>query len=61
MRKSSLTDDMKKIIIEKYDSTEPKMKTADLCEWARKELGKPVSTAVCNALKRLSKRYKERV
>ena len=61
MPKSILTDDMKKIIAEKYDNTEPKMKTSDLCKWATKELGKPISAAVCNAIKRTSKRDKERV
>ena len=61
MPKADLTDDMKKIIAKKYDNAEPKMSTADLCEWAAKELGKPVSAAVCNAIKRTSKRYKERV
>ncbi|CAG5098498.1 Oidioi.mRNA.OKI2018_I69.XSR.g15724.t1.cds [Oikopleura dioica] len=58
MPKPTLTDEMKKIIRDKYDSTEPKMKTADLCEWAERELGKPISAAVCNNIKKTSKRNK---
>ena len=50
MPKASLTEDMKKIIADKYEATEPKMKATQLSKWATKELGKPVSAIKCKEI-----------
>lgn len=58
MPKASLTDDMKKMIAEKYEQTEPKMKATQLSKWATKELGKPVSAIKCKEIMKTTKRDK---
>ncbi|CBY24569.1 unnamed protein product [Oikopleura dioica] len=49
---------MKKLIADKYENTEPKMKVSDLSKWATKELDKPVSTALCKSIMKTTKRDK---
>lgn len=58
MPKASLTDDMKKMIAEKYEQTEPNMKATQLSKWATKELGKPVSAIKCKEIMKTTKRDK---
>lgn len=58
MPKASLTEDMKKIIADKYEATEPKMKATQLSKWATKELGKPVSAIKCKEIMKTTKRDK---
>ena len=54
-----LSDDIKKLIAEKYENTDPTMKPKELQVWATDEFETPISAQVVRNIIKLTKRNKE--
>ena len=56
----ALPDDLKKLVAEKYEKTNPPLKPSELSKWATAHFGRPVSGQVCTAIIKTTKRDQDR-
>ncbi|CAG5079770.1 Oidioi.mRNA.OKI2018_I69.PAR.g9361.t1.cds [Oikopleura dioica] len=52
----ALPDDLKNLVAEKYEKTNPPLKPSELSKWATAHFGRPVSGQVCTAIIKTTKR-----